>query len=260
MPTLQFQWRGFRKVRKQVCKRIDRRIKELGLSGTEAYGEYLKGHRSEWERLDCMCRITISHFYRDMGIFAHLSETVLPELAERARAKGEERVTIWSAGCASGEEAYTLSLIWQMISSRRFRGMELVLIATDSDPVMLSRAKKACYHYSSLKALPASWIKAAFHVENGSYCLEESYKKAVSFLRQDIRHKMPKELFDLVLCRNLVFTYFDDTLQRELLERIEEKVRPGGYLVIGTHESLPKDAGGFEQVCGRPGIYRRLKV
>jgi len=97
-------------------------------------------------------------------------------------------------------------------------------------------------------------------VENGSYCLEESYKKAVTFLRQDIRHEMPKELFDLVLCRNLVFTYFDDALQRKLLERIEEKVRPGGYLVIGTHESLPKGAGGFEHISGRPGIYRRLKV
>ncbi len=138
--------------------------------------------------------------------------------------------------------------------------MELVIVATDSDPVMLSRAKKACYLYSSLKALPASWLEAAFHVENGSYCLEEIYKKAVSFLRQDIRHEMPKELFDLVLCRNLVFTYFDDALQRTLLERIEEKVRPGGYLVIGTHESLPKGAEGFEQVCGWPGIYRRPNV
>ena len=260
MPTLQFQWRGFRKVRKQVCKRIDRRIKELGLSGIEAYGEYLKNHRSEWERLDGMCRITISHFYRDMGVFAHLNEAVLPELAERASARGEERVTIWSAGCASGEEAYTLSLIWQMISARRFRSMELVIVATDSDLVMLSRAKKACYSYSSLKALPAPWLEAAFREENGSYCLEESYKKAVTFLRQDIRHEMPKELFDLVLCRNLVFTYFDDALQRKLLEGIEEKVRPGGYLVIGTHESLPKDAGGFEHISSRPGIYRRLKV
>jgi len=260
MPTRQFQWRGFRKVRKQVCKRIDRRIKELGLSGIEAYGEYLNNHRSEWERLDGMCRITISHFYRDIGVFAHLSEAVLPELTERASAKGEERVAVWSAGCASGEEAYTLSLIWQMISARRFRNMELVIIATDSDPVMLSRAKKACYPYSSLKALPASWLEAAFRMENGSYCLEGRYKKSLSFLRQDIRHEMPKELFDLVLCRNLVFTYFDDALQRKLLEKIEEKVRPGGYLVIGTHESLPKGAGGFEHISGWPGIYRRLKV
>ena len=245
MPTLQFQWRGFRKVRKQVCKRIDRRIKELGLSGIEAYGEYLKNHRSEWERLDGMCRITISHFYRDMGVFAHLGEAVLPELAERAWARGEEHVTIWSAGCASGEESYTLSLIWQMDLARRFRGMELEIVATDSDPAMLSRAEKACYLYSSLKALPASWIEAAFRIENGSYCLEENYKKAVTFLRQDIRHEMPEKLFDMILCRNLVFTYFDDALQRKLLEKIEKKVRPGGYLLIGTHESLPKGTRGI---------------
>lgn len=260
IPTLQFQWRGFRKVRKQVCKRIDRRIKELGLSGAEAYGEYLKIHRSEWKQLDGMCRITISHFYRDMGVFTHLSEAVLPELVERARVKGEERVTIWSAGCASGEEAYTLSLIWQMVFARQLRGMELKIVATDSDPVMLSRANKACYPYSSLKALPAPWFEAAFRAENGNYCLEEGYKKSVTFLRQDIRHEMPEELFDMILCRNLVFTYFDNALQRKLLERIEEKVRPGGYLVIGTHESLPEDAGGFEPIGSCAGVYRRLKV
>ena len=259
MPTLQLQWRGFRKVRKQVCKRIDRRIRELGLSGIEAYGEHLKRDRGEWDLLDSMCRITISRFYRDKGVFGHLREAVLPKLAVTARAQGENRVRIWSAGCASGEEAYTLSLIWQMDLANRFQGLKPEIVATDSDPVMLERAEKACYLYSSLKGLPTPWLEAAFRVENGSYCLEEGCKKAVTFLRQDIRREMPEERFDMILCRNLLFTYFDDALQRKLLGKIEEKVKPGGYLVVGTHESLPKGTGGFERLRGRPGmgIYQR---
>ncbi len=258
MPTLRLQWHGFRKVRKQVCKRIDRRIKALGLSGFEAYGEHLEHDRSEWDLLDGMCRITISRFCRDKGVFGYLRETVLPKLAEKVRSEGEESVRIWSAGCASGEEPYTLSLIWQMNLATRFQELKAEIVATDSHPEMLARAKKACYLYSSLKELPKPWLESAFYTENGIYCLKKEYQTAVTFLRQDIRDEMPEDRFDMILCRNLLFSYFDDALQRKLLGKIEERLKPGGYLVIGTHESLPEGVLGFEPMSGWPGLYRSI--
>lgn len=257
LPALRFQWRGFRKVRKQVCKRVDRRIRELGLPDTGAYRAYLESERSEWGLLDRMCRITISRFYRDKGVFEYLRERLLPQLSERVQREGERRLRVWSAGCASGEEAYTVSIIWQMEVAGRFEGLALEVVATDSDPVMLSRAKKGCFLHSSLKELPAPWTAAAFSEENGSYCLKEAYRKTVRFLLQDIRREMPEGPFDMVLCRNLLFTYFDETLQRKLLKELEKRVRPGGYLVVGTHESLPECAGGFERAEDTPGIYQR---
>jgi chemotaxis protein methyltransferase CheR len=256
MPTLRLQWRGFRKVRKQVCKRIERRIKALGLSSFEAYGEHLDHERSEWALLDGMCRITISRFFRDKGVFGYLREAVLPELAEKVRSEGEEALRIWSVGCASGEEPYTLAIIWQTELAARFAGLKAEIVATDSHPEMLSRAQKGCYLYSSLKELPKPWLKRAFSAENGRYRLKEEYRAAVTFLRQDIRSEMPEGRFAIILCRNLVFSYFDDALQRRLLEKMQKRLRPGGYLVIGTHESLPEGAPGFEPLGSWPGLYR----
>ena len=258
MPTLRLQWHGFRKVRKQVCKRVERRIKALGLSGFDAYGEHLEHEPGEWAILDGMCRITISRFYRDRGIFGHLREAVLPELAKNACAKEEESLRIWSAGCASGEEPYTLSIICKRELAARFQELQAVIVATDSHPAMLSRAEKGCYRYSSLKELPKPWLESAFYLDNGRYCLKKEYQSLVIFLRQDIRDEMPEGQFDIILCRNLVFSYFDDALQRRLLEKIEEKLKPGGYLLIGTHESLPKGAPGFEPLSHWPGLYRSI--
>jgi len=258
MPALRLQWRGFRKVKKQVCKRIERRIKALGLSGLESYREYLEDEQGEWAQLDGMCRITISRFYRDKGVFGHLIEALLPELAEKLRSDGEGIMRIWSAGCASGEEPYTLSIIWQTELAAKFPELMAEIVATDSHPEMLRRAEKGCYLYSSLKELPMPWLESAFFVEEGRYCLKEEYKKAVTILCQDIRSEMPEEQFDIILCRNLVFSYFDESLQRKLLEKMRERLRPGGFLVIGTHESLPEGAPGFKLQRSRPGLYRKM--
>lgn len=259
MPALRLQWRGFRKVRKQVCKRLTRRIKALGLSGFGAYGEYLEYGRGERDLLDGMCRITISRFFRDKRVFGYLAEMLLPELAQKARSEGEKSIRIWSAGCASGEEPYTLSILWQMELATRFPELKPVIVATDSHPGMLARADRACFRYSSLKELPKAWLESAFDVKKGRYCLKETYQSAVTFIRQDIRDVMPDERFDIILCRNLVFSYFDDALQRELLTGIEERLKPGGCLVIGTHESLPEGTRGFESLGDLPGLYRRVK-
>nr|NIV19534.1 chemotaxis protein CheR [Gammaproteobacteria bacterium] len=102
LPQLHMSWPGFRKVRRQVCKRIGRRMRELGLEAVEDYRAYLSHHASEWERLDAMCRITISRFYRDRGVFAALEKSELPALLQRLRARGGHRLRAWSAGCGSG--------------------------------------------------------------------------------------------------------------------------------------------------------------
>ncbi|MFB3131394.1 MAG: CheR family methyltransferase, partial [Rhodothermales bacterium] len=110
LPKLHMRWPGFRKVRRQVCKRVRRRMRTLGLDHTEAYRAYLEAHPDEWDVLDAMCRITISRFYRDRGVFDLLRATLLPQRAQRAT--DETTLRCWSAGCASGEEVYTLKILW----------------------------------------------------------------------------------------------------------------------------------------------------
>jgi chemotaxis protein methyltransferase CheR len=251
------RWGGFRKVRRQVCKRIARRIDELGLDGAQSYRSFLESHEKEWKALESLCRVTISRFYRDRGVFDTLRDHVFPGLVELAVARGDDRVRCWSGGCASGEEPYTLSIIWQ---HDRYP-VELEIVATDADERLLERAREGSYNYSSLKDLPAGLRAWAFDAVDGRFALHDDIKLGVKFEQRDVRELPPPGSFHLVLCRNLPFTYFDDEGQRAVLGSIQSVLVPGGFLVVGVHERLPELPGGaadFEPFGAQPAILKRV--
>jgi chemotaxis protein methyltransferase CheR len=238
LPRLGLRWQGFRKVRRQVCRRVSRRIAELGLGEADAYRAYLEGSEEEWDVLAGLCRVTISRFWRDRAVFEGLRDEVLPELGPALSA--------WSAGCASGEEPYSL-----VLAAAEAR-VGIHVIATDVDPVLLERARRACYPESSLRDLPAHLRTRAF--EDG--CLRREYREPVEFLRHDVRDGAPGGPFDLALCRNLVFTYFGDELQREVGRHLAGSLRAGGALVVGGHEALPEGLDRLEPWPAARGAYR----
>jgi chemotaxis protein methyltransferase CheR len=259
LPRLHMRWPGFRKVRKQVCRRIGRRTRELGLADLEGYRSWLEQHPVEWSHLDTLCRITISRFYRDRAVFDILAEQVLPILLDAARQRSDEILRVWSAGCGSGEEPYTLALIWHCALQKHFPGMDIDIVATEVDAQMLGRARAGRYAFASLKELPAHWRDRAFRRDDAWFCLEAEYRRGVRFVEQDLREEGPEGCFDLVLCRNLAFTYFDEERQREVVRRIVEAMHRGAALVIGAHERLPDNpelSPWFEKLA----IYRRDPV
>jgi chemotaxis protein methyltransferase CheR len=259
LPQLGLRWAGFRKVRRIVCKRIDRRLKELGLSGIDAYRDYLESHPAEWKMLDAFCRIPISRFYRDRGVFQFLEQEVFPRLSEAAVSGGESTLRCWSLGCASGEEPYTLAILWKQSLASRFPTLAIQILATDVEPEMIARAERGCYPLSSLKELPEAWRKEAFIRSGEEFCVKPAYREPVTFLTQDIREEMPKGPFHLIHCRNLLFTYFDEALQRQLLRSILDRLAPGGAFVIGRAESLPEGDFELEVWSKRAGVYRRVQ-
>lgn len=259
LPRLRKRWPGFRKVRRQVCRRVAQRIGELGLPDAAAYRRFLAGHEQEWHILDGLCRVTISRFYRDRGVFGRLAGEALPALAREAVMAGCRTVRCWSAGCASGEEAYTLALLWQCVLRHAFPRLGMEITASDIDAALLGRARRACYPASSLKELPAAWRRQAFRALDGEFCLLERYRGIVRFVRQDIRTaKPPTGRYHMILCRNLVFTYFDAGLQEAVLQRFIDGLRPGGVLVIGAHEKLPAKSAALSAWPPECGIYRKL--
>jgi chemotaxis protein methyltransferase CheR len=258
LPQLRLRWPGFRKVRAQVCKRLQQRIDGLGLEGEADYRDYLAGHAEEWQTLDALTRVTISRFYRDRMMFAYLAQVVLPALAQQARARGGNCLEVWSAGAGAGEEPYTVAMLWRLQLQAVFPDLRVHIVATDADADQCQRAERARYPYSSIKNLPAEWRDTAFtrQLQPERYCLQSVYRRDIEFRVQDIRENMPAESFDLVLCRNLVFTYFDERLQRTLLERIKGVMTPRGALVIGIHERLPDGITGLAPWSDRLRIYR----
>lgn len=241
LPKLGYRWKGFRRIRNQVCKRIKKRIKELDLSDIQAYAEYVENYREEMKVLDTICNITISRFYRDRGVFNNIANNVLPSLVERLRQNQQEQIRCWCAGSALGEEAYTLTIIWKMAVLPEFEtDLSFRIIATDRNTHLIKRAEKGIYPGGALKELPEEWKKQAFEKRENEYRIKKEFRQDVQFLVQDIRSEQPEGKFDLILCRNLVFTYFQEDLQREVLHGIMAKLSPGGYLIIGNHESLPE--------------------
>ena len=250
LPRLRHCWSGYRKVRRQVYKRLRRRLESLGLGSLAEYRSYLEAHSEEWGILDTSCWISISRFYRDKSVFRLLEQEVLPELARQVLVKGERTLYCWSIGCASGEEPFTLSLVWKLALQSRFPSVRFVVLATDVDQQAIGRAQRGCYPPSSLRDLPESWGGEGFdHTAEGSM-IKAEFRESVTFLEQDIRHVMPRESFHLILCRYLVFTYFDASLQSDTLRQFVERMQVGGAL-------LPDGEFGLVPWSQKEGVYRR---
>jgi chemotaxis protein methyltransferase CheR len=181
---------------------------------------------------------------------------VIPGLAQRANARGVDALDVWSAGCASGEEPYTLAIMWQLALAPRFPALDLRILGTDLDDVVLARARRGCFAASSLRELPDRWRASAFDSDHHVSRVRNEFRHAVTFVRHDVRDAAPAGMFDLILCRNLAFTYFDDDRQRATAARLAGALRPGGGLVLGSHETLPAGVAEFEPWHPAERIYR----
>jgi chemotaxis protein methyltransferase CheR len=234
-------------------------MRDLGLDSYSAYRDRLESDPAEWPILDECCHITISRFFRDRGIFELVRWHVLPDIAARAEREGRG-IQVWSAGCASGEEAYTLRMLWDLEVASMSPSVSLSIIASDVDKAMLARAREGCFEPTTLRELPPALIEQAFDLVDSRYCIRPRYRDGIEFLDQDIRREMPSRLFDLILCRYVVFTYFAVPLQRRVLANMLKRLRPKGYLVIGTHEQLPDDGPGLVSLATGAQIHQKREA
>jgi len=245
---------GYRRTRGSVRKRIGRRLRELRLAGLAEYRRYLAAQPDEWRWLDRCCRITISRFARDGAVYEALVTRHLPAQAAAARARGQRCVRVWSAGSASGEEPYGLAIAWRIDVQPRFPELQLDVLATDVEPTVLARAARGGYPEGALRELPARW-RVAFERRDDEWWLTEPYRAGVRFERADLRSEWPAGPYDVVLCRNLAFTYFDEPTQLRLAGVFAAVLQPGGVLVVGRGERVPTGSAGLSP--NEPELYVR---
>ncbi|MGR9037842.1 MAG: CheR family methyltransferase [Gammaproteobacteria bacterium] len=190
-------------------------------------------------------------------MFNCLKETLIPQLCDDLRLQCEKKLRCWSAGCARGEEAYSLVLVWKFILQERYPEMTISVTATDIDPEMIRRAQNACYAFSSLKNLSPAWRQTTFELIEDHYCLRQAYRIPVAFRLGDVENAAFAEPYHLVCCRNLVFTYFSLERQALFLSKLWRQMTAGGVLVLGAHESLPEGSSGWRRGHLRLPIYLR---
>ncbi len=238
-PRLGLRPEGFRRVRGQVCKRLGRRMAELGLDEA-AYRARLEADPAELAAFDAACRVTIARFYRDRAVWDALGGLLVP-LAARA-AKERRPLRALSAGACGGEEPYTLALVLRRVVGPRVPGLSYEILAVDDDEPSLARAREGCYPAGNLRELPAALLDA-FEPRDGRLCLRPEAREGVRFERHDLRVWLPDGPFELVLCRNTAFTYFAAETHPAYAAELRDRLVPGGLLAVGAHERLPETPG-----------------
>jgi len=242
LPDLGLDWRRHR--RRGVRRRVAERMRTLGIRSLDVYQARLAGDQAEKDRFLALMGVTISRFFREARVFEYLAAEVWPVWT------GRDKVAMFSAGCAGGEESYTLAIMWREHGPT---GVRPVILAADIDLEVLLRARRGVYSSASLKEVPAELKTKYFRAEDGRWRLDESIQKMVHFYRADLRRSgFPPEL-DLVLCRNLAYTYFTHQAQEETTRAIARVLAAGGFLVVGAKEK-PKPEDIFDQVY--PCVYR----
>lgn len=252
-PPLDLQWRAYR--RRAARHRVLERAAELGLAGLEDYLAHLRRHPGEAAALPDAMRVTVSRFFRERECWRTLAERHLPVLV-RPLPEGRA-LRAWSAGCCGGEEPYTLALLWREWVESRFPGRTLEVTATDIDAASLERADAATYAASSLREVPPEVRARWFRPCGPGWRLEPEAREPVRFLRHNLAAEEPPGLFDLVLCRYLVFTYYRGERRLQAARRLASALLPGGLLFIGRKEGLgPREREHFEPLAANCGIYR----
>ncbi|MBL7203393.1 MAG: hypothetical protein ISS63_03535 [Desulfobacteraceae bacterium] len=234
---LGLSWTGFRKVRKGVKKRICRHMQRLNCPNM---GEYLlELERSSKVRSQCECLMTvsISRFFRDKGMWEALRKEILPGLIKTH----VEKISIWSAGCASGEEVYSLKILWDTLIFPNTPLPELSITATDMNPIYLKRARDGIYPLSSLKEVPEHFLSKYFKPEGGGkrYSLKASLRNGISWQIHNLLFSIPESKFQIIFLRNNLLTYYEDEVKESALKNLLTHLCPSGFLIIGSHEKLP---------------------
>jgi chemotaxis protein methyltransferase CheR len=245
---------------KDTClrRRISVRMRIRGASTFSEYGAILDDDPLEYDRLIATLTINVSKFFRNPEIFATIATTVLPELAEKAG----PRVRIWSAGCASGEEPYSLAVLCHQQTAQRHqkaKGVRFNIIGTDVDEDAIAAARRGRYGEASFADTAPAVRDTYFPLHDGLHTASKELREMVSFHTADLfepARNAPR--FHMIICRNVVI-YFQRSATERLLERFHELLLPGGFLVLGKVESLlGKSRELFTPVRPRERVYRRL--
>lgn len=225
-----------------VQSRLAKRLRALGLSQYQAYIDLVQSEGGAQERWQMISALTtnVTHFFRESHHFETLRKEALPELLTRARAGG--RVRIWSAGASNGQEAYSIAMTLAEAAPDLDK-LDIRILATDIDPVMVQRGAEGIYDSATLEAVPEALRKTYFSPEDGCFRIVERLRKLVTFRELNLHHPWPmKGLFDVIFCRNVVI-YFDPAAEEILWQRFEAALAPRGWIHVGHSERIPLERG-----------------
>jgi chemotaxis protein methyltransferase CheR len=234
--------------------RLNSLMKFEGHSTFNSLYESVVNDESGKGMLSLIDRLTTNHsyFFREADHFRFLEETILPEL----RLEKGDRLRIWSAGCASGEEPYTIALMLLEHFGVNIRHLDIGIIGTDISMTALDQGSEGVYPEQRIGRLPAVYRKYFKKNDNGLYKIDDKAKKLIMFKRLNLMEgDYPfRGQFQIIFCRN-VMIYFDQETKLNLVQKFRHYLGEGGYLLIGHSETLGRHSDGYKYI--RPTVYKR---
>jgi len=251
---------------KHLSEILWERVQALKLSSyTDYFNLLIQGQNQETEFKALFKLLTIgeTYFFRNEPQFAVLGETVLPQLIQQKMERSDFNIKIWSAGCSSGEEPYSLAIQLKKLLPA-LEKWNVSLLATDLNEEMLAKAKAAIYSPRSVAHVPREDLQTFFQKKDGKFALVDSIKNKVQFryhnLAKDSYHSPEQRQVDLILCRNVTI-YFDLPTTRQVIAKFYESLAEGGYLVIGHAESLWNISDAFQPIeYPHTFFYQKIKT
>jgi two-component system CheB/CheR fusion protein len=227
-----FDYTGYR--RPTLMRRFEKRMQAVGAEDWDAYRVYLAKHSEEFVELFNTILINVTGFFRDREAWDVVAEQVIPGLLEE---RGDLPIRVWSAGCASGEEPYTVAiLLAEALGEERFR-RNVKIYATDIDDDALVDAREAIYTTKQLEKVPPDLRERYFQQQNHGFVFRNDLRRAVIFGRNDLHRDPPISRVDLLLSRNTLM-YFDSETQQRILANFYFALNRGGFLIVGKAEAL----------------------
>jgi two-component system CheB/CheR fusion protein len=247
-----FDFTGYKRA--SLARRVNRRLAQVGIDSYGEYIDYLQVNSEEFITLFNTILINVTGFFRDPDTWEYLRSEVVPLLlADRSP---EDPLRIWSAGCASGQEAYTLAMVFaEAVGMERFRRL-VKIYATDVDEDALAQARQALYPQSDVDGMPADLRDRYFEQQANHYVFRKDLRRSVIFGRNDLVQDAPISRIDFLACRNTLM-YFNAETQGKILNRLHFALAPGGLLFLGKAEMLLSHSRIFDPIDLKRRVFRK---
>ena len=245
-----FDFREYKET--TLTRRLGRRLHARGAETYTDYARVLDQDPAEYDKLFDDLTINVTSFFRDDAAFQALEEVVLPALTSPPRP-----LRIWSAGCATGEEPYSIAMLLLEILATRVDELEITILATDIDAKALDRAHQGVFGLKEVEGIQPAWLERYFVAEGEAFRVCSALRQVVTFEKHSLVSDPPHRDLDLVVCRN-VFIYFTPTLQTRVLKGFHEGLREGGFLLLGKAEvPVGETKGLFQCVDRKAKLYQK---
>lgn len=231
--------------------RLGNRLKQLNLKDFGEYYYYLQydtGKKGELKKLFEVITTNETSFYRNPPQLKVFQENILTDVIARQRAEGRKRLRIWSAGCSTGEEPYTIAMIIHELLGSEIEEWDIRITANDLSQRVLDSARKGEYSDYSLRTTAPEVVAKYFEGEGKTFRIKPELKKLVHFGQINLKDKQQLKMVErseIVFCRNVII-YFDDEMKRSVISAFYDNLQPGGYLIIGHSESLHNISRAFK--------------